>query len=147
MAADPNDPRPSHKVRLAITGVMHGLDVTLECEVDARKLDASLRYLVSQGLEPTPRPLVFDLTPDGKPICPRHRAPMSEREKQGDRWYSHRVLDAAGEELWCRGYAGPETPATWSSTSACRSRRGSPRRPSVIRPAPRPCSRSGRRVE
>ena len=88
MPPDPHDPRPTHKVTLRLTGVMHGLDVTIACEVDVRKLDASLRYLISQGLEPTPRPLVFDIAPNGRPICPRHRAVMEEREKQGDRWYS-----------------------------------------------------------
>lgn len=108
--SDPHDPRPSHKVQVRAAGQLHGLDVELLLEVDVRKLSASIQYLLEQGLEPTPRPLSFDLTPDGKPICPKHKAPMAEREKQGDRWYSHRVLAADGSEHWCRGYAGPESP-------------------------------------
>ena len=50
-------------------------------------------------------------TPEGHPLCPRHRVPMRLRSKQGDEWWSHQVIDAqTGEELYCRGYAGPTSP-------------------------------------
>jgi hypothetical protein len=29
---------------------------------------------------------------------------MQRREKQGDVWHSHKVLDEHGTELYCRGY-------------------------------------------
>lgn len=48
--------------------------------------------------------------PDGTPICPKHGTPMRLREKQGDSWYSHRVHGRGGEELFCKGYAGKESP-------------------------------------
>ncbi len=47
----------------------------------------------------------FATTPDGKPICPKHGIAMDRRDMQGDVWFSHKVLDASGEEQFCRGYA------------------------------------------
>ena len=32
------------------------------------------------------------------------------RNKQGDEWYSHRVFSPEGEELWCKGYHGKDSP-------------------------------------
>lgn len=53
----------------------------------------------------------YQWTPEGLPICPKHGEVMKKREKQGDSWYSHRVIDpATGEELYCRGYAGKNSP-------------------------------------
>lgn len=49
-------------------------------------------------------------TPDGLPICPKHGEVMAQREKQGDTWFSHKVTDAAGEVLFCRGYPGKSSP-------------------------------------
>lgn len=49
-------------------------------------------------------------TPEGVPICPKHREVMSQREKQGDTWYSHKMTDANGEVLYCRGYPGKSSP-------------------------------------
>lgn len=44
-------------------------------------------------------------TPDGQPICPKHGEAMVQREKQGDTWHSHSVIDPnTGEKLYCRGY-------------------------------------------
>ena len=44
--------------------------------------------------------------PAGAPLCSKHGGiPMVKREKQGDEWYSHRVITASGEERYCRGYA------------------------------------------
>ena len=45
----------------------------------------------------------YEYTPEGTPICPRHKVPMAEREKQGDRWYSHNV-GTEENPIWCRGY-------------------------------------------
>ena len=53
----------------------------------------------------------YTWTPEGLPICPKHGAVMRKREKQGDVWYSHRVIDpATAEELYCRGYHGKNSP-------------------------------------
>jgi hypothetical protein len=44
--------------------------------------------------------------PDGTPICPKHGVEMRKREKQGDEWWSHRVINReSGEKMYCRGYA------------------------------------------
>ena len=57
------------------------------------------------------QPQTFSWTPDGLPLCPRHGDVMRKREKQGDTWYSHRVIDpATGEELFCRGYGSKSSP-------------------------------------
>ena len=52
----------------------------------------------------------WSYTPDGLPICPRHGAPMKKREKQGDIWYSHVVTAPDGDDLYCRGYHGKDSP-------------------------------------
>jgi hypothetical protein len=52
----------------------------------------------------------YTWTPEGLPICPRHQVVMKERKKQGDTWYSHRITAANGDELFCRGYAGKNSP-------------------------------------
>lgn len=49
-------------------------------------------------------------TPEGLPICPKNGEVMTQREKQGDTWYSHRVTDEQGEVLYCRGYPGKSSP-------------------------------------
>lgn len=54
--------------------------------------------------------LSFPKLPDGTPICPKHREPMKLREKQGDTWYSHKVVAADGQEHYCRGHAGKNSP-------------------------------------
>jgi hypothetical protein len=35
---------------------------------------------------------------------------MSQREKQGDTWYSHKAIGEQGEVLYCRGYPGKSSP-------------------------------------
>ena len=83
----------------------------------------------------------FRQTPDGRPICPRHGAAMSQREKQGDTWHSHKIAHPrTGEILYCRGYADPASPG-WDiepagSTSATPSRPA--RRESKAEPAQKP---------
>ena len=53
----------------------------------------------------------YQWTAEGLPICPRHGEVMQRREKQGDIWYSHRVIDPdTGEECWCKGRPGKDSP-------------------------------------
>ena len=81
-------------------------DLTLSGTLnDVRK---AVRLLPEAGIEPV-RAAIWQTTPDGIPICPRHGVPMRRREKQGDTWYSHNV-GTDGEELWCRGYPGKDSP-------------------------------------
>ncbi len=108
---DPNDPRPSGRINLSISGTCRGFPITISREIDIRKLHATISFLAAQGLEaPPPPPLRFDLTADGEPICPRHGVVMRTREKQGDTWHSHAMKSADGVDHWCRGYPGPDSP-------------------------------------
>ena len=78
------------------------IDIDLE-PGEQEKVDTIVDRLLSQGYRaPT---AAWPTGPDGKPLCPRHRVAMSAREKQGDTWYSHRLITASGEERYCRGYA------------------------------------------
>jgi hypothetical protein len=50
-------------------------------------------------------------SPEGLPICPRHGEVMRAREKQGDAWYSHKVVDpTTGEVAYCKGRPGKDSP-------------------------------------
>lgn len=62
-------------------------------------------------------PHQYQQTPDGLPICPKHGVPMQKREKQGDTWFSHKVTDANGNDQYCRGHAGPNSPGYQASVS------------------------------
>ncbi len=56
---------------------------------------------------------------DGNPICPRHGVAMQAREKQGDVWHSHRIVTTGGEELYCRGRAGNDSPGWYVAPEDC----------------------------
>jgi hypothetical protein len=58
----------------------------------------------------SPAPSQWQTLPDGTPLCPKHNTPMKLRNKQGDEWWSHRVFGPDGEELWCKGYHGKDSP-------------------------------------
>jgi hypothetical protein len=65
------------------------------------------KALAAQGVRPR---VSYDRTADGAPICPRHGVVMHRREKQGDEWFSHKVVDRSGKEHFCRGYRGKDSP-------------------------------------
>ena len=68
-------------------------------------VDAMIVRLQQQGYRPARAGDGWQRTPDGLPLCPKHGAVMTKREKQVDAWYSHRVVDPhTGEERYCRGY-------------------------------------------
>lgn len=75
-------------------------------------LEPTIADLLQRGYRPTSGAGDgWQRTPEGHPLCPRHRVPMRLRSKQGDEWWSHQMVDArTGEELYCRGYAGPTSP-------------------------------------
>jgi hypothetical protein len=89
-----------------------GFQVTLALEdLSLQDLDTALRDLVALGWRPATAGDTWQRTPTGEPLCPRHRVVMHTREKQGDRWHSHQVVDPrTGELVYCRGYAGPSSP-------------------------------------
>jgi hypothetical protein len=49
-------------------------------------------------------------SPEGLPICQKHGEVMRLREKQGDEWFSHKVIDEHGEILYCKGRPGADSP-------------------------------------
>ena len=75
-------------------------------------VDAAITDLLQRGYRPASGAGDgWQRTPAGEPICPKHHIPMRLREKQGDAWWSHQVIDPrTGEELWCRGYASASSP-------------------------------------
>lgn len=72
-------------------------------------LDKLCDMLDRAGYAP-PTPAEWRKLPDGTPICPKHATPMRLREKQGDSWWSHRVKGPDGNEYWCKGYHGKDSP-------------------------------------
>lgn len=66
--------------------------------------------LLDTGGYAAPAPAQWQTLPDGTPLCPKHASPMKLRTKQGDEWWSHRVFGPEGEELWCKGYHGKDSP-------------------------------------
>lgn len=77
----------------------------------------------------------YQWTPEGLPICPRHNEVMGRREKQGDVWYSHRVIDPeTGEEMFCKGYRSRSSPGWSIDTNDDDDDPPPPPAPAIIRP-------------
>jgi len=72
-------------------------------------LDKLCDMLDHAGYAP-PTPAEWRKLPGGTPLCPKHQTPMRMRNKQNDTWWSHRVYGPDGEELWCKGYHGKDSP-------------------------------------
>ncbi len=91
--------------RVQLYGYEGDLEIRAESLNDLRK---AVRLLPEAHVEPAAA-TVWRTTPTGEPICPRHGVPMRKRERQGDTWYSHNA-GGEGEEAYCRGYAGKDSP-------------------------------------
>jgi hypothetical protein len=90
-------------INVQVQGVAQGYNVTLSFDLsDLKHLPAALNRLRGYGVEPQANEWAY--TPEGLPICPKHGVPMQKREKQGDTWYSHKVLGEDGRDYYCRGY-------------------------------------------
>ena len=92
-----------------------GWPVDFELEPKPGATAEAILFLEDHGYQPAPvgsssKSNDIQYTPDGLPVCPKHGAPMKKREKQGDTWYSHQVVDANGNECYCRGYASKSSP-------------------------------------
>jgi hypothetical protein len=80
----------------------------LHIPVTFEELPATMRRLAARGYTPSREPV---LTAEGLPICPRHGVPMQQRNRQGDIWYSHKMVHPeTGETVYCRGYASASSP-------------------------------------
>ena len=89
---------------------INGAWVRIQPNCDLPGLLRLLSELIASGARFKTLPITFDRTAEGLPICSKHRQPMIEREKQGSRWFSHRVVSPDGHESWCRGFPGPLSP-------------------------------------
>jgi len=87
-----------------------GWPVTFEIEESDGKLGECLAKLEKWGYRPGIAGDTWPRTPEGVPICPKHGEVMGRREKQGDVWHSHSVKDTLGQEHYCRGYPGKNSP-------------------------------------
>lgn len=96
---------------MQIAAVYEGYQVTIAFEGTIQQLPGAIERLRALGATPNAQQAQqWSYTPDGLPICPRHGAPMKKREKQGDTWHSHVVTGPGGEDLYCRGYHGKDSP-------------------------------------
>lgn len=82
-----------------------GFEIRVDQE-DPAKIEATVSWLLNHDYRAR---VGYDLTPEGLPICPRHRVPLTKREKQGDIWFSHNV-GSADDPIWCRGYQSKTSP-------------------------------------
>ncbi|MBK8905457.1 MAG: hypothetical protein IPM53_30015 [Anaerolineaceae bacterium] len=86
----------------------HPTGYELHIPVTFEELPATMRRLAARGYTPSREPV---LTAEGLPICPRHGVPMQQRSKQGDFWFSHKMVHPeTGETVYCRGYASASSP-------------------------------------
>jgi hypothetical protein len=72
-------------------------------------LDHFCDLLDKRGYTPAQQTQEWQRLPDGTPICPKHHAPMRQREKQGDLWWSHNV-GTKDAPVYCKGYHGKDSP-------------------------------------
>lgn len=74
------------------------IDIELEPS-EQEKVDAIVERLCKQGYRAPAA--TWPTGPDGAPLCVKHGGiPMVKREKQGDEWYSHRIITASAEERY-----------------------------------------------
>lgn len=92
----------NRQVQITAQGVCDGFPVKVQFDVQLHHLPAALARLRQYGVAPAA--VDWQRTPEGAPICPVHGVVMQRREKQGDVWHSHKVVDAQGHERYCRGY-------------------------------------------
>jgi hypothetical protein len=75
------------------------------------EVDVTIHTLEQRGYRPLRSGDLWERTPEGLPICPKHRVPMRPRLKQGDEWHSHSVTNrTTGEMVYCKGYKSSSSP-------------------------------------
>ena len=86
----------------------HPTGYELHIPVTFEELPATMRRLAARGYTPSREPI---LTAEGLPICPRHGVPMMQRNRNGDLWFSHKMVHPETREtVYCRGYASASSP-------------------------------------
>lgn len=106
-AAPAPAPRPAPTITLSTTVEHRGRLITITTtELTA---DAFCDLLDRRGFGAPVTAQQWQTLPDGTPICPKHHAPMRQREKQGDSWWSHNV-GTKDAPVYCKGYHGKDSP-------------------------------------
>ena len=110
-AAPAEQPAPAaaksaRKITIATTVAHRGRTFTIT--VEGYTLDQLCDLLDDKSYAP-PAPQEWQRLPDGTPLCPKHNAPMRQREKQGDSWWSHNV-GTKDAPIYCKGYHGKDSP-------------------------------------
>lgn len=99
--------RYSFAYRTTIGGVAGNL--TIEAD-SANEMIGALKQAITHFKPVVEAPKAEDeffvMLDDGSAFCRRHNAPMVQREKQGDKWWSHSV----GDDCYCRGRPGKDSP-------------------------------------
>jgi hypothetical protein len=110
--APPNG-KPPLPTQVSTTVVVQGITLHLNATVNLRDVPGFATRLRELGCEAPREPIRFDLTPDGKPICPRHMVAMTKHGKGQETWYSHGLKDGDGGQFWCKGYPGNDSQGYW----------------------------------
>ena len=79
-----------------------GVDMDIELDVvdEVSTLETLVTTLLAKGYRP--RPAEGPRGPGGGPLCLKHGGiEMQQRERQGDTWWSHKIV-VDGRELYCR---------------------------------------------
>jgi hypothetical protein len=90
------------RVQVTVSGVCNGYPVQVAFDLPLAQVQRAVARLPRYGIQPAP--VDWQRTPEGEPICPVHNVVMQRREKQGDVWHSHKLIDDRGQERYCRGY-------------------------------------------
>jgi len=105
--AAPAVAKPARKIAISTTVEHRGRTFTIVAE--GYTLDQLSDLLDKKGYAAPAQTQEWQRLPDGTPICPKHHAPMRQREKQGDSWWSHNV-GTKDQPIYCKGYHGKDSP-------------------------------------
>ena len=80
-----------------------GVDVELDVlDAEVSTLDTLVSTLLTHGYRP--RAGAWPTGPSGAPLCLKHGGvEMQQRARQGDTWWSHKLVTGQGDDLYCRG--------------------------------------------
>ena len=68
-----------------------GFEIRIDCG-SLEEAEGIIGRLVEKGYRPASATNEWPKGPDGSPLCLKHNAVMVRREKQGDEWFSHRIV-------------------------------------------------------
>jgi hypothetical protein len=114
--AAPKVEKAARRFSLQTTIAYRNREITIACEgltldefcdlLDARKYASPAPLALSAPIATAD---AWPTLHDGTPMCPKHMVPMRLRERQGDKWWSHKVTNGNGDELYCKGYKAKDS--------------------------------------